>query len=374
MGMRTCYHEPMATTKKSPKTKIQHKGRVTRVTRDVAAETTAKMIAALKEGKILWHKPWSVEMSLEAPRSLATGKLYRGINTLLLMMAQMDLGYRSNRWGTYNQMAELAGMVKIQQGERERWVSPLLPNGTPDPTPRGVRKGEKSTEIVWAKPIKVAAKDESGNVIKDKDGNAVMRKIFPLKFFHVFNMDQCEFPEGTKGAKLLAESTARQERTPAERDEAAEALLADYLEHGPSLGHGGNSAFYRPSEDHIQMPNLEDFDTTAHYMSTLYHEVTHSTGHDSRLKREGIKAGTFGAWGDKVYSQEELVAEMGAAMLCAIAGIDQTVFDNSVAYIQHWISKLEQDDRLILRAAREAQKAVDLVLGTTFDDDEEGAS
>ena len=351
------------------KPRIQHKGRVTRSVRDAYAEVTTKMIAALKGGKIPWHKPWKVSGLEGAPVSLATGKLYRGVNVYLLMLAAMDKGYQSNRWGTYNQMAELAGMVKTTIGGRDKWVSPRLEDGTVDPTPRGVRKGEKSTEIVFWRILKKEERD-------DKSGKMVTRKIPMLRIFHVYNMDQCSFPEGTRGAKMLAKLADAPEITPKERDEAAEALVADYLADGPSLAHGGSSAHYVPATDHVQMPELDDFDSTAHYLSTLYHELTHSTGHDSRLKRVGISKGTFGPFGSQVYSEEELVAEMGASMLCAIAGIDQAaIFDNSVAYIQSWISKLEQDDKLIIRAAAQAQKAVDKILGTTFqDEDEEGAA
>jgi antirestriction protein ArdC len=262
--------------------------------------------------------------------------------------------------------------VDVKTG-RKFFTSPELEDGSTDPQPRGVRRGEKSTSVVWAGKITVPKKDAAGNVVL-KDGKPVMVQIYPLKFFPVFNLDQCSFPEGTKGAKLIEKLTAVSEVTPVERDEAAEALVADYLANGPSLAHGGNSAHYVPAQDHIQMPPIESFDSSAHYVSTLYHELTHSTGHDSRLKREGIAAGTFGGFGSKVYSEEELVAEIGAAMLTALAGIDQAaIFDNSAAYVQHWISKLESDNKLIYRAARDAQKAVDCILGTTFKDEDEAA-
>lgn len=361
-----------ATATRKPKSKSV---RVTpaKPKRDVYAEVTTKMLAALRGGTIPWHKPWKSAGLGAAPRSLATGKLYRGINVLILSMEAIDNGYESNLWGTYNQMAELAGMVKhVDVNTKRTWfTSPELENGERDPQPRGVRKGEKATSVVFSGRITVQQKDAQGNVVIGADGKPVLKNIWPLKFFPVFNLQQCSFPEGTKGAKLLAESTAKPERTPLERDEAAEALLAEYLENGPSLAHGGNSAHYVPRTDHIQMPNLDTFDTTEHYMSTLYHEAIHSTGHDSRLAREGIKAGTFGGFGSKTYSEEELVAEIGAAMLCAIAGIDQAaIFDNSLAYVAHWIEKLEKDNKLIYRAARDAQKGVDRILGTTFDSEE----
>lgn len=370
--MRVVYHRDMATT--TTTRKPVHKGRVTDK-RNFYAEHTANIIAGLKAGKVAWHKPWKATGLSDLPVSLASGKLYRGSNVMLLWFTALENGYSSNRWGSYDEMAELAGMVKhadVKTG-KVRWHSPELEDGTPDPTPRGVRKGEKATFVVWARSLMVPKKDDDGKVVMDpKTGKPQMVKIFPVKFFPVYNMDQCNFPEGTRGAKLLARLAAAQpEVTPNERDEAAEALVAEYLADGPSLGHGGDSAHYVPAQDHIQMPNLADFDSTAHYLSTLYHEITHSTGHDSRLKREGIAKGTFGGFGSKVYSEEELVAEIGASLLCSIAGIDQAaVYDNSVAYLQHWISKLEQDEKLIFRAASQAQAAVDLILGTTFDKEE----
>lgn len=362
--------------------KPAHKGRTTdKPKRDFYAEHVAKIVAALKGGKVPWHKPWKVTGLGNLPVSLASGKLYRGGNVVLLWLTALENGYKSNRWGSYDELAELAGLIKhvdVKTG-KVRWHSPELPDGSVDPQPRGVRRGEKATFVMWASKVLVIEKDEAGNIVRDDNGAPKRKRVFVNKFFPVYNMDQAVFPEGTRGAKLLAKLAADKpaEVSENERDEAAEALVAEYLANGPSLGHGGDSAHYVPAQDHIQMPNLADFDSTAHYLSTLYHEITHSTGHDSRLKREGIAKGTFGGFGSKVYSEEELVAEIGASLLCSIAGIDQAaVYDNSVAYLQHWISKLESDHRLIFRAATAAQKAVDHVLGVTWDDekDEEGAA
>ena len=124
-------------------------------------------------------------------------------------------------------------------------------------------------------------------------------------------------------------------------------------------------AYYRPGTDSVHMPARSRFVDAPHYYSTLFHELVHSTGHGSRLNR------TFGAhFGDELYSKEELVAEMGAAYLCAIAGIANEHTDrNTTAYIQSWISRLEEDNRLIVHAAANAQKAVDLIVGTTFEEE-----
>ncbi|HTF63220.1 MAG TPA: zincin-like metallopeptidase domain-containing protein, partial [Edaphobacter sp.] len=126
-------------------------------------------------------------------------------------------------------------------------------------------------------------------------------------------------------------------------------------------------AYYRPSTDTVHLPARFRFVDTAHFYATLFHELVHSTGHESRLNR------TFGArFGDELYSKEELVAEMGAAFLCAIAEIANDQTDrNTTAYIQNWISKLEEDNRLIVYAAANAQKAADSILGSTFEEETE---
>src|ERR1700689_3173804 len=126
-------------------------------------------------------------------------------------------------------------------------------------------------------------------------------------------------------------------------------------------------AYYRPSTDSVHMPARSRFVDAPHYYSTLFHELIHSTGHESRLNR------TFGdRFGDELYSKEELVAEMGAAFLCAIAGIANEHTDrNTTAYIQNWISKLEADNRLVIHAAANAQRAVDSILGISFESTED---
>ena len=128
-------------------------------------------------------------------------------------------------------------------------------------------------------------------------------------------------------------------------------------------------AYYRPSTDSVHMPARSRFVDVPHYYSTLFHELVHSTGHASRLNR------TFGdRFGDELYSKEELVAEMGAAFLCAVAGIANEHTDrNTTAYIQNWIAKLEEDNRLIVHAAANAQRAVELILGSTFEQEREAS-
>jgi antirestriction protein ArdC len=295
--------------------------------KDTYADVTARVLEALEAGTVIWHKPW--QTAVEMPTSLSTNKPYRGINIFLLIFEGMEKGYSSPYWGTYRQITERGGQV---------------------------RKGEKSTEVVFWKLL--AKKEEVNGEVKEK-------KIPMLRTYNVFNTEQADWAEDAKLPKMT-------ERAEVDPVEAAEAVVAEYLANGPSLRHGGGQAFYRPGTDTIQMPLAADFTSTDHYYSTLFHEVTHSTGHSKRLARQGIADGSFGRFGDAVYSNEELVAEMGAAMLSAVAGLDQVAtIPATAAYLAHWRDALKGDNKLIVQAAAQAQKAVDLVLGTTFDNKEE---
>lgn len=301
---------------------MRHEARVTKVVRDAAEETTNKILAALEAGTVIWHQEWTGGNSF--PTSLSTGKRYGGSNVLVLWITALNKGYASNLWGTYKQISERGGQV---------------------------RKGEKSVEII--RPITFEKEQADGTV----------KKFHILRLFHVFNVDQADWAEDARLPKVAV-------RTPVEAIEAAEALVAGYLADGPSLGHGGDRAFYRPSADHIQLPPRDAFNSAEALYSTLYHEATHSTGHSSRLERPGIAEGSFGAFGDAVYSYEELVAELGAAMLCAIAGIEQkATLDSSAAYIAHWVKALKDDKNLIVQAASAAQKAIDLIIGSKAQDE-----
>jgi len=299
----------------------------TKTVRDAAAETTKSVLEALEAGTVPWHQPWSADIS--APMSLSTGRPYRGINVFLLMMEGAARGYSSHHWGTYRQIQERGGQV---------------------------RKGEKSTQIVFWKLLR---KDE----VK-ADGSPGVRMIPLLRLYHVFNVDQADWADDARLPVVV-------DRADVDPIAEAESLIAEYLATGPTLTHGGDSAYYAPVADRIQLPVLTDFESAEHYYSTLYHEATHSTGHSQRLSREGVAAGTFGGFGSATYSFEELVAEMGAAMLCALAGINQAAtLPATASYLAHWIEVLREDHNVIIRAASQAQKAVDLMCGTTFPDDE----
>jgi antirestriction protein ArdC len=218
-----------------------------------------------------------------------------------------------------------------------------------------VRKGEKGTQIVFYKQLRDRSK-------KDETCEDDGRAPFVLCYYTVFNVEQCD---GLTLPQIEQPTTAPE----IDADETCEAIVAGW-ENRPSLHlttETEHRAYYRPSTDAVHMPVRSRFVDTPHYYSTLFHELVHSTGHESRLNR------TFGAhFGDELYSKEELVAEMGAAFLCAIAEIDnEHTGRNTTAYIQSWISKLEEDNRLMVHAAANAQKAVDSILGSTFAEETE---
>lgn len=277
---------------------------------------TDRIISSLKAGVIPWEKPWKSPRFAGGPfpRNFYSGKPYRGINVLLLWSS----GYSSPFWVTFKQAQELKG---------------------------NVRKGERGTPIVFYKQLPERPEKEA----EDE------RTPFILCQYTVFNVEQCDgltLPEIEQPANPAPEI---------DEDEICEDIVAGW-EKRPALHLTSPTecrAYYRSSTDSVHMPARTRFVDAPHYYSTLFHELVHSTGHESRLNR------TFGdRFGDELYSKEELVAEMGAAFLCSIAGIANEHTDrNTTAYIQNWIAKLEGDNRLIIHAAANAQRAADCILG-----------
>ena len=286
---------------------------------------TERIIASLRDGIIPWEKPWQALhfSGSPFPRNFRTGKPYRGVNVFLLWASPYSYPF----WLTFKQAKELNGSV---------------------------RKGEKGRQIVFYKQLRDPRKNANA---RDEEKE---QAPFVLCYYTVFNVEQCDgltLPE-------IEEPTAKGEtRT----DENCESIVTGWANR-PALhltSETDHGAYYRPGTDSVHMPARSRFVDAPHYYSTLFHELVHSTGHERRLNR------AFGAhFGDELYSKEELVAEMGAAYLCTIAGIANEHTDrNTTAYIQSWITRLEEDDRLIVQAAANAQKAVDLIVGLTFEEE-----
>jgi len=270
-----------------------------------------------------WRQPWAGGEA-GMPKNLVSGKAYRGVNIFLLSAMR----YASPWWLTYKQATERGG---------------------------NVRKGEHGSPIVYwkvGKKDKVSAED----IKRGKD------KFFILRYYTVFNVLQCE------GIEAPAPTGVQKVFNPIQECEK----VVEGYEGAPPIHHGMGRAAYSPSLDRIEMPSQESFHTSEEYYSTLFHEMTHSTGHKDRLAREGITNPIKFASHD--YSFEELVAECGAAFLCGYTGIENTTLDNSVAYIQHWSAKLRSEPKWIVDAASKAARAADLIRGvkaTTSDDSED---
>ena len=264
---------------------------------------TSRILEELERGVVPWHKPWRTL----PPANLVSKKPYRGINVFLLALQ----GYGSQYWLTYRQAQALGG---------------------------NIRKGEHGTKVVFWK---------FDSYETEADGEREEHKSAFLRYYTVFNLEQCE---GLKALLALP---------PAFPIQSAEAI-ANGMPNAPAFERGFQAA-YAPSKDTVTMPSRTAFTSQAEYYSTLFHELTHSTGHAKRLTREGFdKPQQFGS---DSYSREELIAEMGSAMLCGVAGIEQTTISNSAAYLQSWIRRLKADSRLVVSAASAAQKAADYILG-----------
>lgn len=276
---------------------------------DIYAVITERIMSELEKGNIPWEKPWIAGGNLAV--SHATGKPYSLLNQLILD--------RPGEYLTFSQVQAAGGRIK---------------------------KGEKASMVVFWKWLKV------------KDDETEEEKEIPyLKYFNVFHIDQCE------GVKAKHVKPVTLPATPAEADAAADAIVQDYItREGVKLQYvEGNRAFYRPSDDSVTIPERKQFCSTAEFYSTIFHELTHSTGHAKRLNRLSKTA----CFGSENYSKEELVAEIGAAALINRVGLETaSSFRNSAAYVQSWLKALKDDKRLIVSAAGKAEKAVKLILNT----------
>ena len=277
-------------------------------------QITERIIALLTRGTIPWHKPWSIQTGL--PCNLVSKKPYRGINVFLLHA----MGYESLFWLTFRQAQELGG---------------------------NVRKGEKACPVVFWKQLAIE------NKATGEEENIPL-----LRFYYLFNIDQCE---GLRNISAIS-------KTPVTLSAKPSAIVRN-MPQPPAIRHGMTRASYSPRLDMVEMPSRESFRAEDGYFSTLFHELIHATGHQTRLNRPTI-TGAAG-FGSDPYCKEELIAELGGSFLCAQAGIAESTIDNSAAYIQGWLEQLRNDKTLIIQAAAQAQKAADFILGIKH---EEGGS
>lgn len=278
---------------------------------------TNSIIELLEKGVVPWQQPWKKGSAVRSYH----GNQYRGFNAFYVSAMASMKGLRG-AWITFNQVKKLGGCVK---------------------------KGEKSTLVVYWTWVK-----------EKKDGQET-GKTFPIcRYYRVFSICQTEGIDDPSWMK-------KEQKKENEDILEAENVFEGY-QNRPELKIGGDRACYIPSDDQVCMPEKNCFESSEKFYLTLFHELIHSTGHESRLDRFEQDA-KLAAFGSESYSKEELVAEIGATMLSSEAGFhSQDLLEHSASYIQSWITALKGDPRLVVLASAQAQKATDLILNKKFED------
>ena len=300
---------------------------------------TNRVIEELQKGVIPWKRPWAC-YSRKSGRtwtrsalavSHVNGQPYSLLNQMLLGQAGEYL--------TFNQCKKEGGTIK---------------------------KGAKARMVCFWKMLPVEQEDENGKKVLDKNGKPKTKTIPYLRYYNVFHIDDTEGIK-QKYPECLETVTITEKVERAGICEEAEKILHDYIDReGITFRESlSNEAYYAPYLDLIQIPLRSQFEKTAEYYSTAFHESVHSTGHEKRLNRLKV-TGASAAFGGTDYSKEELVAELGAASILHMLGIETpSSFKNSAAYVQGWLKALRNDTKLIVSAASKAEKAVALIFGET---------
>ena len=283
---------------------------------DTYQRITDSVINQLEIGEIVWQKGWNI---LGLPKNIATNHHYKGWNIFFLNFVTSFYKYKTPYFITYKQTLDKGGTI---------------------------RRGEKGFQVVWWATI------EDKRQLINSDDELEKCKTYRLPKIHtVFNIDQThgiEFPK-----------VESQFRSITLKIFACENILKN-MPGIPSIKHHGDKAYYNPINDSITMPPVERFHSDEAYYKTLFHELAHSTGHSKRLNRKELVE--YDGFAKENYSKEELTAELTAAFLCAVCGIEQQIINNSAAYIQGWLKALKNDKRLILKAATQAQAAADYIM------------
>jgi antirestriction protein ArdC len=279
--------------------------------RDLYAEVSARIIAELERGAAPWVKPWSATAGQNVPQNAVSHRPYSGCNVILLWLAR-NRGWTTPRFLTFKQALEAGG---------------------------NVRKGAHGTKVYFVKQLQVT----------DGEGEESKTRLVPmLREYTVFNVDQCDgLPDSIRCGRPM------RVRNPDTRDALADEFLRCTR---ADIRQGSGEAYYVPSHDFISMPAFEAFKGSDHFYNVAFHELTHWTGHKSRLDRD-LK----NRFGSRHYAAEELVAELGAAFLCAEFGFDGDV--RNAGYIATWIELLKADKRAFFTACNRASKAADYLRG-----------
>ncbi len=285
------------------------------VKKDVYALVTDRIIELLEAGTIPWRKPWT-ERGM--PQNLISKRYYRGINLMLLN----SLEFSSNLFLTWKQLKTISASVK---------------------------KGEKGTLVVFSKMVEQEVQ---------KNGTTSIEKRSMLRYYKVFNIEQCtDIP----AAFLPTDGNHNEPMQEYDR-------IVSEMKEPPIIEYNEDEAFYDPDKDIINMPRLESFESSEAYYGTLYHELIHSTGHSKRLNRKGIVENY--SFGTEMYSEEELIAEIGACYLKSYTGILIDDLNNSASYIAEWLKVLKNNRRFIVIASGRSQQAVEYILSKSVPSEE----
>lgn len=283
---------------------------------------TEQIVKRIEEsGQLPWRRPWR---EVEA-YNLKSGKPYSFLNQMLLR--------HSGGYLTFKQLSEMGGHLK---------------------------EGSKSEIVTFYKTYegKELLKDASNQIILDDEGKPKHEMRFALRYYRVFSVQDID---GIEDEGIDMNDNIKP-------DEKAEAIIRGYLNRSEVKfqSEPSSSAYYAPIEDLVSVPALQQFDDVSEYYSTVFHELTHSTGHTKRLHRQGFDKGM--KFGSCDYSKEELIAEIGSCFLRREARIEsKSAFENSAAYIENWKKTLKRDDHMIIRAASQAEKAVKYILNESPD-------
>jgi antirestriction protein ArdC len=277
---------------------------------------TQRICDRLRQGTVPWHRPWS---GGALPRNLFSQQLYHGVNVWLLAAQP----YASPYWLTFHQLSEIGGHI---------------------------RPGEHGTPVGFWKRRDIPPDPDTTNA----DTRPSPRPL--LRYYLVWNTEQCELP-----ASLTAKLDLPHLR-PFDPIQQCEEIVR-HMPQRPAIVHEGHRACYLPTVDSVYMPAPGRFEGAEAYYATLFHELCHASGHATRLGRPSLQGPC--PFGSARYSEEELTAELGAAFLCGITGIDPMTVDSSAAYLEFWLRRVQHEPRVFFGAATQGQKAADYILGKT---------
>tara|TARA_R110000824_G_scaffold46305_5_gene133241 strand:+ start:9383 stop:10489 length:1107 start_codon:yes stop_codon:yes gene_type:complete len=335
------------TKTKSKKPKYNKRERRAQIKEQVANA----LIEQMKKGVRPWEKPWEGGVG-GLPMRVAAKKPYRGINVWWLMTEAMNNGYKSNEWGTFNQWKKIATSHALKNGDWE-WAETKDGKRYKKTTKwYGIKKAQQSTVVIYWNML----------VFPDKDDPDSFKKIPMMDWFNVFNRDQTGLPPLPKPKATKTLKGKRRIKAENEVDEIIKLNGVDFREKG-------SKAFYTVGQDFVQVPVRDDFKSIEGRLSTILHELTHWTGNPGRLNRD-----MSGMFGSEDYAHEELVAEMGAALLCAAISIPNKMaeegLENHAAYLANWMKKIRDAKDggvdFIFKAAAKSQKAAELLMPDFF--------